>query len=88
MAYGDFKDLNRRTFAGKVLHNKAYNIAKNPKYDRYQLGLGSMVYKICHKKTFGEAIINVIMSNKELAEELQKPIIMKFFKKENYNHLQ
>ena len=47
-----------------------------------------MVYKICCKKSFGEAIINVIMSNKELAEELQKPIIMKFFKKEFYNHLQ
>ena len=36
MAYGDFKDLNRRTIADKVLHNKAFNVAKNPKYDGYQ----------------------------------------------------
>ena len=33
MAYGDFKDLNRRTTADKVLRDKAFNIAKNPKYD-------------------------------------------------------
>ena len=33
-AYGNFKDLSRRTFAVKVLRNKAINIAKNPKYDR------------------------------------------------------
>ena len=31
MAYGDFKDLNRRTIADKVLRDKAFNIAKNPK---------------------------------------------------------
>ena len=45
MAYGDFKDLNRRTFADKVLHGKAFNIAKNPKYDGYQRGRASVVYK-------------------------------------------
>ena len=33
MAYGDFKDLNRRTAVDKVLRNKVFNIAKNPKYD-------------------------------------------------------
>ena len=33
MAYGDFKDLNRRTAADKVLRDKVFNIAKNPKYD-------------------------------------------------------
>ena len=33
MVYGDFKDLNRRTAADKVLRDKAFNIAKNPKYD-------------------------------------------------------
>ena len=43
MAYGDFKDLNRRTAADKVLHDKAFNIAKDPKYDGYQLVLASMV---------------------------------------------
>ena len=35
MAYGDLKDLNRRTFADKVLCDKAFNIAKDPEYDGY-----------------------------------------------------
>ena len=41
MAYGDFKDLKRRTAADNVLRDKAFNIAKNPKYDEYQRGLAS-----------------------------------------------
>ena len=44
MAYGDFKDLKRRTASDKDLRDKAFNIAKNPKYDGYQRGLASMVY--------------------------------------------
>ena len=44
MAYGDFKDLARRTASDKVLRDKAFNIAKNPKYDGYQRGLASLVY--------------------------------------------
>ena len=44
MAYGDFKDLARRTASDKVLRNKAFNFAKNPKYNGYQRGLASMVY--------------------------------------------
>ena len=32
MAYGDFKDLARRTAYDKVLRDKAFNIAENPKY--------------------------------------------------------
>ena len=32
MAYGRFKDLNRRIVADKVLRDKAFNIAKSPKY--------------------------------------------------------
>ena len=51
MAYGDFKDLKRKTAADKVLRHKEFNIAKNPKYDRYQRGLASMVYKFFDKKT-------------------------------------
>ena len=42
MAYGDFKDLNRRTFSDRVLRDEAFNIAKDPKYERYQRGLSSM----------------------------------------------
>ena len=45
MSYGYFKDLNRRTVADKVLRDKRFNVVKNPKYDRYQWGLASMVYK-------------------------------------------
>ena len=33
MAYGDFKDLTRRTASDNILHDKAFNIAENPKYD-------------------------------------------------------
>ena len=51
MTYRDFKDLNRRTFADKVLCDKAFNIAKDPKYDGYQRGLASMVYKFFDKKS-------------------------------------
>ena len=54
MAYEDFKDLNRRTAADKVLRDKAFNIAKNPKYDGYQRGLASMVHKFFDKKLLVE----------------------------------
>ena len=45
MAYWDFQDLKRRTASDKMLRDKAFNIAKNPKYDGYQRGLAFMVYK-------------------------------------------
>ena len=66
MAYGDFKNLNRRTVADNVLRDKAFNIAKNPKYDEYQSGLASMVYKHFDKKTSGRTFKSEIISNKEL----------------------
>ena len=44
MAYGDFKDLTKRTASDKILRDKAFNIAKNQKYDRCQRGVASMVY--------------------------------------------
>ena len=50
MAYGGFKDLARRTAADKVLRDKAFNIAKDPKYDGYQRRFASMVYKFFDKK--------------------------------------
>ena len=43
--YIDFKDLLRKTTSGNVLSDKACNIAKNPKYDRYQRDLAPVVYK-------------------------------------------
>ena len=50
MAYKDFKDLNRRTFADKMLCIITFNIAKAPKYDGYQRGLALMVDTIFDKK--------------------------------------
>ena len=78
MAYGDFKDLKRRTASDKVLRDKAFNIAKNPKYDGYQTGLASMVYKLFDKKSQGSGINIPLEFNKQLAEELHKPIIRNF----------
>ena len=52
MAYGNFKDLTRRTVSEKKLRDKAFNIVKSPKYDEYQTSLASMVYKIFDKKTY------------------------------------
>ena len=74
MAYGDFKDLNRRTAIDKVLRDEAFNIAKNPKYDGYQRGLAPMVYKFFDKK------------NKELALNLHKPFIRKFNERKVHSH--
>ena len=53
MAYENFKDLAKRAASDKILKDKGYNIAKNPKYDRYQRGLASMVYKFFDKKSIG-----------------------------------
>ena len=51
MAYGVLKDLTKRTAADKVLRDRAFHFAKNPKYDEYQRGLASMVYKFFDKNT-------------------------------------
>ena len=45
MAYGKSKDLVKRTQSDKVLKDKAFKIASDPKYDGYQRGIVSMVYK-------------------------------------------
>ena len=68
MAYGDFKDSNRRKVFDKIVRDKASNITKNPKYIRYQRCFASMVYNFFAKKTSGEGIKNKNISKKELAE--------------------
>ena len=85
MTYGDFKDLNRRTQSHKVLADKAFEIARNPKYDGYQRGLASMVYTFFDKKSKGAGINNKIKQNQQLANELHKPIIRKFKKRKVYS---
>ena len=75
MAYGDFKDLAKRTASDKVLRDKAFNIAKISKYDRYQRGLASMACKFFDKTL---SISDVaVLQNQELAEERHKPITTK-----------
>ena len=51
MAYGKTKDLVKRTQSDKVLKDKAFKIASDPKYDGYQRGLASIVYKLFDKKS-------------------------------------
>ena len=77
MAYGNFKDLPRRAASVKVLHDKVFNIAKNPKYDRCKCGLVSLFYKFFYKKPSAGAIKKKIVPNQQPAEELHKPIIRK-----------
>ena len=83
-AYADHKDLINRTKSDKVLRDKAYNIASNPKYDGYQRGLASMVYKFFDKRsTAGSGTIK--SSSSILADELHKPVIRKFKKRKLYS---
>ena len=85
MAYGDFKDLARRTASDKILRDKAFNIAINPKYDAYKRGLASMVYRFFDKKSAGSGVNTHVnnerpldLATQKLTEELHKPIIKKF----------
>ena len=51
MADGYFKYLPRKTTSDKVLRDKAFEIAKNPKYYEYLRDLASIVYKFCDIKS-------------------------------------
>ena len=92
MAYRDFKDLAKRAAADKVVRDKAFNIAKDPKYDGYQRGLASMVYKFFDPKTAGSGVttlpnksaIKSTLQNEQLAEELHKTIVRKSKKSKVY----
>ena len=87
-AYSEYKDVENRLISDQKLRNSAYDIASNPKYDDYQRGLASMVYKFfdskvapLDKKTMSGKGIEI---NKILAEELHKPVIKKFNKRKVY----
>ena len=56
--YSDSKDLTKRTVADKILRNRTFNIAKDQKYDGYQRGLASMVYKFFGKKSEANGVVN------------------------------
>ena len=83
-AYSDSKDLTKRTVSDEILKNKAFDIAKDKKYDGYQRGLASMVYKFFDKKSEGSGV-KLIHQNEQLANELHKPIIRKFEKRRVYS---
>ena len=73
--------MPRRRTVDKVLRDKTFNIAKNPKYDGYQKGLASMVYRFFGKNAVVGAVKHETIQNKELPKELQKPIIRTFEKR-------
>ena len=74
MAYGDFKDFARRTASDKVFRDKAFNIAKNPRYDGYQKGLTSMVYNFFDKKS-KDGGVNMQVNNEQLAKALHNQLL-------------
>ena len=65
------------------MRDKAFNVSKNPKYDGYQKGLASMVYKFFDKKSKGSGIADE--SNYQLSDELHKAIIRNFKKRTVYS---
>ena len=72
-AYNKYKDPVNRKQSNIVLKNKAYQIAVAPKIDSYQRSLAAMVYKFFKERT---KLLGI--ENKQLAEELHKPIIRNF----------
>ena len=83
MAYGKSKDLIKRTQSDKVLKDKAFKIASDPKYDGYQRGLASMIYKFVDNKSSGRGVTNEQIY--QLASELHKQITRKFKRRKIYS---
>ena len=85
MAYAGYKDLLKRTASDKVLRYKAFNIAKNPKYDEYQRVLALIFRKFFNKQPSGAAAKSEIIPNQQLADELHKLINKRFQKRKVYS---
>ena len=83
MAYGKSKDLAKRTQSDKVLRDKAFKIASDPKYDGYQRGLASMICKFFDKNSSESGVATE--PNYQLANKLHKQIIRKFKRKKVYS---
>ena len=75
MAYGQSKDLTKRTQSDKVLKDNPFKISSDPKYDGYQRGLVSMVYKFFDKESSGSGVD--AEPNYQFADELHRQIIRK-----------
>ena len=84
MTYSKSKDLTKRTQSDKVLKVKAFKITSDPKYDGYQRGLASMVYKFFDKKSSGSGVATE--PNYQLANELHRQIIRKFKRRKVYSY--
>ena len=80
MAYNKYKDLEKRAQSGKVLKDKAFKIASNPRCNGYERGLASMVYKFFDKKSKWGGL-----ENQQLANELHEPIFKKFKRRKVYS---
>ena len=92
MAYGKYKDLNKRTKSSKVLRDKGYENASNPKYDRSQRRSASIVFSFFDKKPKGSGVTTLgnkfaikSMPSQQLANELHKPFIKKFKRRSVYS---
>ena len=70
-AYTKYKDIENRLISDQKLKNSAYDIARNPKYDGYQRGLASMVYKFFGSKV--APLDKKTMSGKGNAKHTAKP---------------
>ena len=83
MAYGKSKDLTKRTQSHKVLRDKAFKIADDPKYDGYQRGLASFVYKFFDKKSSGSGVATE--PHYQLANEFHRHVIQIFKRRKVYS---
>ena len=92
MAYGKSKDLAERTQSDKVLRDKAFRIVSDPKYDGYQRGLASMVYKFFDKKSSGSGVAASLANksatepNYQLANKLHRQITRKIKRRKVYSY--
>ena len=90
MAYIKSKELTKRIRLDKVLSDKVFKIASDPKCDGYQRGLAAMVYKIFHKKTSDSDVVTSLANKSatkpdcQLANERHEQIIRKFKKQNVY----
>ena len=76
MAYGKSKDLSKRTQSDKVFRDKAFKTEGDQKYDGYQRGLASMIYKFFDKKSSGSG--DDTKPKYQLASELHRQVYRKF----------
>ena len=89
MAYGKSKEFAKRTKSDKVLRDKAFKIASDPKHDGYQRGLALMVYKYFDKTPSGSGV-DTLLANKsainyKLENELHRQIIRKCNRRKVYS---